>query len=109
MLRSSRTMFSTKSSVSLRKAWRRLSSKPAKMRMSGVDGTQVSQVEPLLGEVGDEDVGARIGQHAADLAFEDGGLFEFALGGGVEEFVVGDAAPEEEARAARRVRESLSR
>jgi hypothetical protein len=31
------------------------------------------------------------------LALELGGLFELALDGGVEEFVVGDAGPEEEA------------
>jgi len=66
---------------------------------AGEDGVDVAEAEPLSGEVGGEVFRTGVGEEAAGLAFEFGGLAELALGGGEEEFVVRDAAPEEEREA----------
>ena len=53
------------------------------------------RAEPLAHEAIGEDAGAGIVEHAIDLRGEDGGVLEFALGGEVEELVVGHGGPEE--------------
>jgi hypothetical protein len=53
----------------------------------------------LEAEVFHERFGAGIGQHAANLRIDDGGVFELALFGGREECVVGNAGPQEEGQA----------
>ena len=63
----------------------------------GFDGLEGAEAEPLGGEVVHEGGGARVGEHAADFAFE--GLGVVQIGGGVEEGFVGDGAPEEERQA----------
>ena len=62
-------------------------------------GEDFFELEPLSGEVFGEGEGAGVGEHAAGLGFEDGGVEELAGFGGVEEGVVGEGAPEEEAEA----------
>ncbi len=56
-------------------------------------GVEVAQVQPLAREVGDERIGARIGDHAPHLALELRGLAQRAALGGAQQLVVGDAAP----------------
>ena len=56
-------------------------------------------MEPLAREVAHEAPRPRVGEHPAGLTFEDLGPAEFAARGQVEEFVVRDAAPEEEREA----------
>ena len=65
-------MLSKNSSVSRRNACRRLSSKSGKTRRIGRDARQVAQVQPLAGEVVDERLRARIGQHPPHLLLEHG-------------------------------------
>ena len=62
----------------------------------GLHGFDVAQVQPLPGEVRDERIGARIGQHAPDLALEDHWVFQPAAFGQIEQLVVGDRAPQKE-------------
>ena len=40
---------------------------------------EIAQVQPLLGEVGDQRVGSRVRQHPLDLLLEHGRVFQFAL------------------------------
>ena len=67
----------------------------------GLLRVHVAQEEPLLGEVVDEGGRPRVGEHAAHLAVEHVGLAQLAADGGVEQLVVGDAAPQEERQARR--------
>ena len=66
-LRSSRMMVRKSSSVSRWNDCRRL---PSKSGESGLRVLQLAQEQPLPGEVRDERVGARIGQHPAHLPLE---------------------------------------
>ena len=50
----------------------------------------------MFGEVIDEGAGAWVGEEAAHLAFEDGWGVERVACCGIEQFVVGDTAPEKE-------------
>ena len=61
----------------------------------GADRLQVAQPEPLSGEVTREIVRARIGEHAAGLFLEHVRPVQLTANGCVEQFVIGDAAPEE--------------
>ena len=61
----------------------------------------VAQEQPLRREVVDERVGARVCEHARDLARQAARLRQLARGGDVEQLVVRHAAPEE-VRQARR-------
>src|SRR5439155_25515700 len=61
-----------------------------------IDGRQVAQPEPLSGEVTREIVRARIGEHPAGLSLEYVRLAQLASNGRIEEFVIGDTAPEKE-------------
>ena len=62
----------------------------------GRDRIQVAQVEPLLGEVGNQVPRPRVGQHAPHLALEHRRFAEIAPRGGIQQLLVGNAAPEEE-------------
>ena len=84
------------SSVSVRKACRRLSSKSGNSRMSGVHRVEVAQMQPLRREVGDQVARSRIREHPRDLPLEHGRLVEIASGRQVQQFVVRDAAPQKE-------------
>src|SRR5262245_7910122 len=64
---------------------------------------EVPQIEPLACEVGHEALRLRVGQHSTDLTFERGRLPQPALRGHFEQFIVGDAAPEEEREARRQL------
>src|ERR1700722_11887891 len=57
---------------------------------------QVPQLQPLPGEVADERVGARIGQHALDLLRQDPGPMKPLLTGHGQQLIVRNAAPQEE-------------
>ena len=57
---------------------------------------QVAQVQPLAGEVLDERVRLRIGQHAPHLLLEHRRLLQLAPRRRVEQLVVRNAAPQEE-------------
>ena len=61
-------------------------------------------MQPLLGEVVDERLRPRIGQHAPDLLLEHRRLLQFSLRRKRDQRLVGEAAPQEE-REARRKRE----
>ena len=63
------------------------------------DGLEAAQVEPLRGEVGDEILRPVVGEHAADLGVEFRGIPQIAARGGVEQRVVGQAAPEKKRKA----------
>ena len=65
---------------------------------------EIAQVQPLLGEVGDQRLRSRVCQHPLDLLFEHGGIFQLALARERQQLVVGKAAPEKE-RQPRRQRE----
>ena len=60
------------------------------------DGVEIAQVEPLLGEVRDERLRARICEHATDFAVQKFRLPEIPARCGIEQRVIRDAAPEEE-------------
>ena len=62
---------------------------------------QVAQVEPLGGEIGDQRLRARVGQHPAHVRFEHAGISERPGGRRLDQRVVRQAAPEEETRAGR--------
>ena len=55
-----------------------MSSKFGKDALHGDHGVEVAQIEPLAREVADERIGARVGDHAPNLALELGGLAERA-------------------------------
>src|SRR4030095_2179218 len=63
---------------------------------SGLTVAQLTQEQPLAGEVGDQRLGSRILQHSLHLLLQDKGVFQFSLLGKSEQFVIGNAAPEEE-------------
>ena len=79
-----------------RAGFRRSSGSP---RSGRIDALQVTQEEPLAGEVRDQRLRFRVRQHAPDLLLQDDGIFEFALRRHIQQFVVRDAAPEEERQA----------
>ena len=56
---------------------------------------QISQIEPLSREVVHQGFGSRIGEHAPNLLFEHRRIVEFSLARDVDQFVVGNAAPQE--------------
>ena len=60
-----------------------------------VDRLRFLDAEPLGREVPDEVPGAVVGEHAARLSFDHGGVIEFFSGGQGEQFIVREAAPEE--------------
>ena len=53
------------------------------------------QAEPLPREVGNQSLGLRIREHAPRLLIEYLGIAELTLRGDIQEFVVGNAAPQE--------------
>src|SRR5258706_9247866 len=55
-----------------------------------------AELQPLRREIADERVRALVSQHAPHLPLQDGGLFQLAVRRDIEQFIVGDAAPEEE-------------
>ena len=81
--------------VSLRNAWRSASSN-GRMTRIRLDGLEVSQVEPLAGEVRHQRFGARIVEHAPHLLLEHRRVLQPALLGQVEQLLVRNAAPQEE-------------
>ena len=89
-------MLANSISVSVRKAWRRLSSKFGNCSTAPPLVFKIPQVEPLAGEVLDERVRARVVEHAPHLLAQRRGLVELVVDGEREQLVVGDAAPEEE-------------
>ncbi len=56
---------------------------------------QITQIEPLAGEVPRECFGPPVRQHAQYLFPQNAGILQTAFGGEIEQFVVGRAAPEE--------------
>ena len=102
-LRSSRSTLSKKSSVSCRKACRRLSSKSRKRLALGVDRVDIAQPQPLSGEIRREVERAAIGEHPARLLLELSRLTQLAPNGGVEQFIVRDAAPQEKRQSRRQI------
>ena len=63
----------------------------------------IAQEQPLAGEVLHQRLRARIGQHAPDLALQNGRVAELAALGNGEQLVVGNAAPQEERQARRQL------
>ena len=61
----------------------------------GVDRVDIAQPQPLSGEIRREVERAAIGEHPARLLLELSGLAQLAPNGGVEQFIVRDAAPQE--------------
>ena len=61
-----------------------------------LDRDEVAQVEPLPGEILDQCVGPRIGEHPLHLGLEDPGSLELPAARQIEQLIVGNAAPEEE-------------
>ena len=59
---------------------------------------EVAKIEPLCGEIVDERVSPRVGQHAANLLFEHRRVLQAALHGRLEELVVGKRAQENDNR-----------
>ena len=66
-------------------------------------GGGVAQRQPLPGEVADQGLRARVGEHALDLRLEDRRDAQFPALGHIEQLVVRDAAPEEERQAGRQL------
>src|SRR5262249_26052161 len=58
--------------------------------------TQITEVEPLAGEVFDQRRGPPIRPHPLDLLIEDRWRLESALGGDVNQLVVRNTAPQKE-------------
>src|SRR2546421_12887771 len=65
---------------------------------------QVPQVQPLAGEIFDQRARPFVGQHAAYLLLQHGGCPELPRSREVQQFVVGNAAPQKERQSAREVR-----
>ncbi len=99
-LRSSRTIVLNSSSVSRRNDCRRFSSK---FLASRLDVIELAQVEPLAGEVLDEGVCLRVREHALDLLIEHLRIAQPSFGRNVEQFIVGNAAPQEERQTRRKI------
>ena len=68
-------------------------------------GLQRPHTQPLAGEVGDQRIGLRIGQHAPHLLLQHRRVLQLALRGEVEQFIVRHAAPQEERQAAKPARD----
>src|SRR5262249_45254987 len=64
-----------------------------------LDRLQITQAQPLTGEVGREVERAAIGEHSARLLLEHVRATELAGNRGGEQFIVGNAAPQEERQA----------
>ncbi len=62
---------------------------------------QLAQIQPLTGEILGQGLGARIVQHARDLLLEHSGPAELLLLSHAQQFLVGNAAPQEEGQARR--------
>src|SRR5437763_15994986 len=65
---------------------------------------QVPQVQPLAGEIFDERARPFVGHHAAYLLLQHGGCPELPRSREVQQFVVGNAAPQKERQSAREFR-----
>ena len=65
----------------------------------GIRTFQIPEVEPLTREVGDQRARPRIREHPARLPLENGGIVQLALGRQRQQFIVGNAGPEEEGQA----------
>ena len=63
----------------------------------------VADVQPLPGEVVDQRLRLRIGEHALDLRLHDLGLLKCLLHRQVDELVIGNAAPQEERQPRRKI------
>src|SRR5262245_61094876 len=61
-----------------------------------LNALQVSQVQPLTGEVANERIGFAIREHSLHLLIENSRIPQLALRGQVEKLVVRNTAPEEE-------------
>src|SRR6267378_547757 len=66
-----------------------------KFRGVGQNRLEIAQVKPLTGKVLHQSVRARIRKQPPNLLFKNGGIFQFALLGCIEERVIGNAAPQE--------------
>ncbi len=73
-----------------------MSSKSRKRLRAWIDRVDIAQPQPLSGEIRREIERAAIGEHPARLLLELSGLTQLASNGGVEQFIVRDAAPQEE-------------
>ncbi len=71
------------------------------VRILGREIGELAEIEPLAGEVLDEPLRARVGEHARDLCGEHRRIVELAGGREREQLVVRDAAPEKERQARR--------
>ncbi len=69
----------------------------------GVPVPQLAQEQPLSGEIGDERARPRVVQHPSDLLLERRGVLELALLGGLQQLLVGNAAPQEKRQARRQL------
>ena len=68
------------------------------------DIAQAPQIEPLRREVlGDRRAGARVGQHPSHLLFQNVRIVEASLHGQLQQRLVGQAAPEKERQARRKL------
>ena len=66
-----------------------------------IGALEIAQVQPLLGEVGDERLRARIGQHPLDLLLQHDRVLQLALARERQQLLVREAAPEKEGQARR--------
>src|SRR5262245_6556252 len=57
---------------------------------------QITKIQPLSREVCRQRLRARIGQHAADLSIKDGSVPQSSADSEIEEFIIGNAAPQKE-------------
>ena len=62
----------------------------------GLHVAHVAQLQPLAGEVVDERPRARVGQHAATCCLEHGGVLQLPCFRHAQQFIVWNAAPQEE-------------
>ena len=95
-MRSSRMMLPTNSSSSRSKDLAQVVVEVGKEVLVRCRAADIADVQPLAGEVVDERVGTRIGEHAPDLTLQLLGPAQPSCGRGVQQVVVRDAAPEEE-------------
>ena len=92
-------MLSKNSSVSCSKACRRLSSKWNSSSGARLEPRHVADVQPLAGEVVDQRLRARVGQHPLHLPLQHVRVAQLPRDGQIQQLVVRDAAPEEEREA----------
>ena len=88
-----------KSSISLREVVAQLVGELGEQPLVGHDGLELVDVEPAQREARDERLGARIGEHALDLRFDDVGSPRSPAAASFKQLLVGPAAPEEERQA----------